>query len=52
MRSLVADEVLSIPQGQPFPLERFTEAVPLAEAPAHGTKPLFVLEDGQDERGG
>ncbi|WP_433855279.1 zinc-dependent alcohol dehydrogenase family protein [Streptomyces kronopolitis] len=45
VRGLVTDEVLSIPQGQPFPLERFTEAVALAEKPAHGTKPLFVFED-------
>ncbi|MFF9090350.1 zinc-binding dehydrogenase [Streptomyces sp. NPDC014991] len=52
VRGLVADAVLSIPQGQPFPLERFTEAVSLAEAPAHGTKPLFVFEDGQDEGDG
>ncbi|MFI5974863.1 zinc-dependent alcohol dehydrogenase family protein [Streptomyces sp. NPDC051452] len=49
VRGLVADEVLTIPQGQPFPLERFAEAVPLAEAPAHGTKPLFVFEDGPGE---
>ena len=49
VRSLVADEVLSIPQGQPFPLERFTEAISLAETPAHGTKPLFVFEDGRDK---
>ncbi|AOR36783.1 NADPH:quinone reductase [Streptomyces fodineus] len=49
VRGLVADEVLSIPQGRPFPLERFAEAVSLAEAPAHGTKPLFVFEDGRDE---
>jgi hypothetical protein len=48
VRSLVADEVLSIPQGQPFLLERFTEAISLAETPAHGTKPLFVFEDGRD----
>lgn len=49
VRGLVADEVLSIPRGRPFPLERFAEAVSLAEAPAHGTKPLFVFEDGGDE---
>ncbi len=49
VRSLVADEVLSIPQGEPFPLERFTEAITFAEAPAHGAKPLFVFEDGRDE---
>jgi len=51
VRGLVADEVLSIPQGRPFPLEHFIEAVALAEAPAHGTKPLFVIEDGRDEDG-
>ncbi|GIF97043.1 zinc-dependent alcohol dehydrogenase family protein [Catellatospora citrea] len=45
VRGLVTDDVLAIPEGQPFPLERFTEAVALAEAPAHGTKPLFVFED-------
>ncbi|WP_191839485.1 zinc-dependent alcohol dehydrogenase family protein [Catellatospora chokoriensis] len=44
VRSLVTGDVLAIPEGQPFPLERFAEAVPLAEAPAHGTKPLFVFE--------
>ncbi|GGN49328.1 alcohol dehydrogenase [Streptomyces kronopolitis] len=49
VRGLVTDEVMSIPQGQPFPLERFTEAVAFAEAPAHGAKPLFVFEDGRDE---
>ncbi|MFD9093278.1 zinc-dependent alcohol dehydrogenase family protein [Streptomyces collinus] len=52
VRDLVADEVLSIPQGRPFPLERFAEAVALAEAPAHGTKPLFVFEDGRQEDDG
>ncbi|MGW7527655.1 zinc-dependent alcohol dehydrogenase family protein [Streptomyces sp. NPDC054783] len=52
VRGLVADEVLSIPEGRPFPLERFAEAVSLAEAPAHGTKPLFVFEESLhgDER--
>jgi NADPH:quinone reductase-like Zn-dependent oxidoreductase len=49
VRSFVADEVLSIPGGQPFPLERFAEAISLAEAPVHGTKPLFVFEGGQDK---
>ncbi|MFJ9417723.1 zinc-dependent alcohol dehydrogenase family protein [Streptomyces sp. NPDC101227] len=48
VRSLVVDEVLTIPQGQPFPLERFTQAISLAETPAHGTKPLFVFDDGRD----
>ncbi|MEW2258665.1 zinc-dependent alcohol dehydrogenase family protein [Streptomyces sp. NPDC047869] len=52
VRGLVADGVLSIPRGQPFPLERFPEAVALAEAPAHGTKPLFVFEDGRNEDNG
>jgi NADPH2:quinone reductase len=46
VRGLVADGVLSVPPGRPFPLERFAEAVSLAETPAHGTKPLFVFEDG------
>ncbi|MFF4845440.1 zinc-dependent alcohol dehydrogenase family protein [Streptomyces collinus] len=49
VRDLVTDEVLTIPQGRPFPLEHFTEAVTLAEAPAHGTKPLLVLDDSHDE---
>ncbi|GHK00085.1 hypothetical protein SY2F82_18820 [Streptomyces sp. Y2F8-2] len=49
VRGLVADGVLSIPQGRPFPLEAFAEAVTLAEAPAHGTKPLFVFDDERDE---
>ncbi len=50
VRRLGADEVPGIPRGRPFPLERFAEAAPLAEAPAHGTEPFFVLEDGQDGR--
>ncbi|MFI9247215.1 zinc-dependent alcohol dehydrogenase family protein [Streptomyces sp. NPDC053086] len=49
VRGLVADGVLSIPQGRPFPLERFAEAIALAETPAHDAKPLFVFEDGRDE---
>ncbi|WP_155370048.1 zinc-dependent alcohol dehydrogenase family protein [Catellatospora vulcania] len=44
VRSLVAEGVLSIPEGQPFPLERFGEALVLAESPAHGAKPLFVFD--------
>ncbi|KMS91246.1 NADPH:quinone reductase [Streptomyces regensis] len=52
VRGLVADGVLSIPQGRPFPLEAFAEAVALAEAPAHGTKPLFVFDEGRDEGDG
>ncbi|MEU6201806.1 zinc-dependent alcohol dehydrogenase family protein [Streptomyces sp. NPDC047061] len=48
VRTLVTDGVLSIPEGRPFPLERFAEAVSFAEAPAHGAKPLFVFDDGRD----
>ncbi|MFD9001149.1 zinc-dependent alcohol dehydrogenase family protein [Streptomyces sp. NPDC059582] len=48
VRGLVADGVLTIPQGQPFPLERFTEAIALAETPARGAKPFFLFEDGRD----
>ncbi|WP_225826464.1 zinc-dependent alcohol dehydrogenase family protein [Streptomyces naphthomycinicus] len=51
VRSLVTDDILSIPRGRPFPIERFTEALSLAETPAHGTKPLFVFEDSRDEDG-
>ncbi len=49
VRDLVADEVLSIPPGRPFPLERFPEALALAEAPAHGAKPLLVLDDDRGD---
>ncbi|WP_325100336.1 MDR/zinc-dependent alcohol dehydrogenase-like family protein [Streptomyces broussonetiae] len=49
VRSLVADEVLSIPRGRPFPLERFTEAISFAETPAHGAEPLFVFEEGRND---
>ena len=31
-------------EGQPIPVEKFSEAVYLAEAPAHGGKPLLVFE--------
>ncbi|MHB9850832.1 zinc-dependent alcohol dehydrogenase family protein [Streptomyces krungchingensis] len=48
VRALVTDGVLSIPAGRPFPLERFTEAISLAETPARGAKPLFVFEDDRD----
>ena len=42
-RKLVTDGVLVIPAGQPIPVERFADAVEVAEAPAHGTKPLLVF---------
>ncbi|MEU8587359.1 zinc-dependent alcohol dehydrogenase family protein [Streptomyces sp. NPDC048664] len=48
VRALVLDGVLSIPEGRPFPLERFAEAISLAEQPARGAKPLLVLEDGRE----
>jgi NADPH:quinone reductase-like Zn-dependent oxidoreductase len=41
---LVDDGVLRVPEGQPIPVEKFSEAVYLAEAPAHGGKPLLVFE--------
>ncbi|WP_212830625.1 zinc-dependent alcohol dehydrogenase family protein [Catellatospora sp. TT07R-123] len=52
VRSLATDGVLTIPEGQPFPLERFAEAIALAEAPAHGTKPLLVFEDNHGSHAG
>ncbi|MEV7036109.1 zinc-dependent alcohol dehydrogenase family protein [Streptomyces sp. NPDC093272] len=42
--TLVADGVLTIPPGRPFPLDGFAEAVAFAEEPAHGAKPLFVFD--------
>ncbi|MFF3575107.1 zinc-dependent alcohol dehydrogenase family protein [Nocardia jiangxiensis] len=35
---------LRVPEGRPIPLEMFSEAVYLAEAPEHGGKPLLVFE--------
>jgi NADPH:quinone reductase-like Zn-dependent oxidoreductase len=35
--------VLRVPEGQPVPVEKFSEAIYLAEAPAHGGKPLLVF---------
>ncbi|MGN6338784.1 zinc-binding dehydrogenase [Mycobacterium sp.] len=35
---------LRVPEGQPIPVEKFSEAVYLAEAPDHGGKPLLVFE--------
>ena len=36
--------VLRVPEGQPIPVEKFSEAVYLAEAAAHGGKPLLMFE--------
>jgi len=36
--------VLRVPEGHPIPVEKFSEAVHLAEAPEHGGKPLLVFE--------
>lgn len=41
---LAESGTLRVPEGQPIPLENFSEAVYLAEAPAHGGKPLLVFE--------
>lgn len=41
---LVDHGALRVPEGQPIPVEKFSEAVSLAEAPAHGGKPLLVFE--------
>jgi hypothetical protein len=41
---LVDSSVLRVPEGQPIPVEKFSEAVYLAEAPEHGGKPLLVFE--------
>ncbi|WP_250160593.1 zinc-dependent alcohol dehydrogenase family protein [Mycobacterium senriense] len=41
---LVDSGALRVPEGQPIPAEKFSEAVYLAEAPAHGGKPLLVFE--------
>jgi NADPH2:quinone reductase len=35
---------LCVPEGQPISVEKFSDAVYLAEAPAHGGKPLLVFE--------
>jgi NADPH:quinone reductase-like Zn-dependent oxidoreductase len=35
---------LRVPEGQPISVEKFSDAVDLAEAPAHGGKPLLVFE--------
>jgi NADPH2:quinone reductase len=41
---LVASGSLAIPEGQPLPVERFADAVLLAEAPGHGGKPLLLFD--------
>jgi len=41
---LAASGALRVPEGQPIPVEKFREAVYLAEAPARGGKPLLVFE--------
>jgi NADPH:quinone reductase-like Zn-dependent oxidoreductase len=43
-RGLVSAGVLQIAEGQPFAMDHFAEAVQLAEAPAHGAKPLLVFD--------
>jgi len=42
---LVAGGALRVPEGQPIRIENFAEAVRLAEASAHGGKPLLVFQD-------
>lgn len=42
---LVAGGTMRIPEGQALRLDQFADAVRLAEAPAHGGKPLFVPAD-------
>jgi NADPH:quinone reductase-like Zn-dependent oxidoreductase len=41
---LAESGALRVPEGRPIPVEKFSEAVYLAEAPAHGGKPLLVFE--------
>jgi NADPH:quinone reductase-like Zn-dependent oxidoreductase len=41
---LADSSLLRVPDGQPIALEKFGEAVYLAEAPAHGGKPLLTFE--------
>jgi hypothetical protein len=33
-----------VAEGQPIPVEMFSDAVSLAEAPEHGGKPLLVFD--------
>ena len=41
--NLVSDGTLRVPDGRPIPVEDFAQAVVLAEASAHGGKPLLVF---------
>ncbi|ORA28312.1 NADPH:quinone reductase [Mycobacterium aquaticum] len=41
---LVDSGVIRVPEGRPIPVEKFSEAVYLAEAPDHGGKPLLIFE--------
>ncbi|ODR21633.1 zinc-dependent alcohol dehydrogenase family protein, partial [Mycolicibacterium porcinum] len=41
---LAGSGVLRVPEGQPIPFEKFSDAVYLAEAPQHGGKPLLMFE--------
>ena len=41
---LAEDGVLRVPEGQSIPVEKFSDAVHLAEAPEHGGKPLLVFD--------
>jgi NADPH:quinone reductase-like Zn-dependent oxidoreductase len=42
---LVDSGVLRVPDGQPIPVENFADAIDLAEAPAHGGKPLLIFDN-------
>ncbi|WP_109478236.1 zinc-dependent alcohol dehydrogenase family protein [Paraburkholderia sp. C35] len=42
---LVSAGDITIPEGVPYRIDQFAEAVVAAEAPAHGAKPVFVFED-------
>jgi NADPH2:quinone reductase len=42
---LVAAGTIKIVEGQPTKLAQFADALRVAEAPAHGGKPLFVFGD-------
>jgi NADPH:quinone reductase-like Zn-dependent oxidoreductase len=44
VRNAVTAGVLEIPEGQPISVERYADAAALAEAPAHGTKPVLVFD--------